>query len=139
MNNKQLHRLARIGAVAAMLLAGGCASSEIVPSSGPRPPTTPDKVSLYSHAPKKYEILGTVMIPVATDAHWDQSGNADAGFDRLKAAAAERGANGLLMEAPTGSYDNRVLAGYHGTFYQVPFRSNPRSAVAQAIWVLEEK
>jgi hypothetical protein len=70
---------------------------------------------------------------------WDERGDADAGFDRLKADAAARGANGLLLQAPAGAADARVLAGYKGDYYQVPLQTKPRAAVAQAIYVLEEK
>ena len=126
-----------IGAGAVM--SNGCAKSEVVRSTGPHTPTTPEQVKIYPKAPKKYEVLGTVTVPIGGDVRWDDRGDADAGFERLKAEAAKLGANGLLLEAPPGASEARVLAGYKGTYYQVPVKLNPRTAVAQAIWVVEEK
>ena len=57
------------------------------------------------------------------------------GFEKLKAAAAAVGANGLLFQN-TGGETLKVLAGYRGTFHAVPVREGkPNYAVAQAIYV----
>jgi hypothetical protein len=124
-----------------LALASGCASKpEVVASSGPRKATTPDQVKIYQKAPKKYEALGTVTVAPSDRVRWDERGNADEGFEQFKSQVAARGANGLLLEAPEGSgARRRILAAYKGEYYQVPVRDEPRSAVAQAIWVLEEK
>jgi hypothetical protein len=113
----------------------GC--SHVVPSSGPRSPTTPAQVSIYDKEPKKYEQLGTVEVPVGGDVRWDARGDATPGYEKLKTAAAARGANGILL-LPTENEKLKVLAGYRGTFYQVPIREGtPNIAVAQAIYVIE--
>ena len=121
-------------------LSPGCASkSKVAPSTGPRTPTTADQVKIYEKAPKKYEVLGAVTVAPSATVRWDERGNADAGFEQLKAQAATRGANGLLLQAESGSDpDGFITAGYKGTYYQVPVRDNPKSAMAQAIWVLKE-
>jgi opacity protein-like surface antigen len=128
-------------AVLAALLLSACSSSEVVPSSGPRSPTTAEQVKIYQKAPKKYEKLGVVTVSRAEGATWDERGDATAGFDILKRKAAALGANGLLLTVPEGGEEKRATAGYHGTYYQVPVKG-PRGSVeglAQAIYVLEEK
>jgi hypothetical protein len=115
----------------------GC-GSQVVPSTASHPPTDPSQVKIYPKQPKKYEVLGLVEVPVGGDVRWDNRGDANAGFEKLRAGAAARGANGLLMSDGAGNA-NMVLAGYRGTFYQVPIKlGTPNIAVAQAIYVLEE-
>ena len=117
----------------------GCQSTpEVVPSSGPRPPTSAGMVKIYEKAPKKYERLGNVTVSRAEGARTDNRGNAEVAFDTALGKAAALGANGLLLEATPGETTARATAGYRGTFYQVPFRGNPPTAVFQAIYVLKE-
>ena len=117
----------------------GCApKSEVVPSSGPRQPTSAGMVKLYEKPPKKYEILGTVTASREEGAKWDKHSNADAAFDTAIRKAAALGANGLLLTAIPGETDSRATAAYKGTFYQVPTKGNPPTAVFQAIYVHEE-
>jgi len=118
-------------------IAGCQATPEVVPVSGPHPPTTPEQVDIYQTGPKKYEVLAVLNVTVSPETQWDSNGNINDGFDRLKAEAAARGANGILLQASYGTYDYEVQAGYHGLFYNVPIRSTPKTAVFQAIWVLE--
>ena len=128
-------------AMTSLLPLGGCASKpEIVPSSGPRSPTSASQVTLYEKQPKKYEVLGSVTVSRAEGARWDEKGDANAAFDAAKAKAAALGANGLLMAANSGEYTYLATAGYHGKFYQVPVRGRQGAAVGvmQAIYVLEE-
>jgi hypothetical protein len=125
---------------AMVLVAAGCATKpEIVESSGPRPAAPPEQVKIYPRPPLRYERLGVVTVPATRDTPWDARGNADAGFDRLKEEAARRGANGLLLVVDRPEYYGRVLAGYHDTFYEVPYRLKPeKAAVAEAIYVHKE-
>ena len=128
-------------AVGVLLPLGGCASKpEIVPSSGPRTPTSAMQVKIYEKAPKKYEMLGTVTVTREEGARWDEKGDANAAFDTAKSKAAALGANGLLLSAAAGEFEYRATAGYHGKFYQVPVRGRQGAAVGvmQAIYVLEE-
>jgi hypothetical protein len=115
----------------------GCGST-VVPTTS-HPAITSDKVKIYTDTPKKYEILGTLSVPISADVHWDDKGNADAGFEQLKSAAAAEGANGILLIAPPGTTDVRVVVGYQGTMYQVPLKADPKTAIVQAIYVVEEK
>ena len=125
--------------VAVLLVSAGCSKPEVVPSSGPRAAISADQVMFYQKQPLKYEDLGTVMVSQAEGARWDQKGDANQAFDKLKAKAAAMGANGVLLEIPNSEFDRFATAGYHGTFYQVPIKgNNPGTAVAKAIYVLEK-
>jgi hypothetical protein len=127
--------------VAALLTAtfaggGGC-SSEVAPSAGTRPPTNPNDVQIYTKEPKKYERLGQVEVPIGGDVRWDANGDATPGFEKLKAAAAARGANGILL-LPGESKVESVLAGYRGKFYQVPLRrGTPSAVVVETVYVIK--
>jgi hypothetical protein len=127
-----------LGSVIALLLAGCASNPKVLPTTGPHPPTTPDQVQLYQAAPSEYEVIDVVYAPITPGVHWDDQGNADAGFDKLKADAAAVGANGLLLTAPPGTSDLTVIAGYHGMMFKVPIRSQPKAAVCQAIWVVKQ-
>jgi len=115
----------------------GCAS-EVVPSSGPRPPTDPAQVKFFEKEPRRYELLGNIEVPIGGDVHWDKRGEANAGMEQLKAQAAQRGANGVLL---MGDDPQMLKAGvsYKGQFYHVPIRSGkPDAAVGRAIYVLDQ-
>lgn len=126
-----------VSLVAATLAGGvGCSTSHVVQASGDRPPTSPKDVTLYTNEPKKYEKLGTVEVPVGGDVRWDSNGDATPGFEKLKAAAAAKGANGILLLP--GKSRESVVAGYKGKFYQVPLRrGTPNAVVAEAVYVIE--
>jgi hypothetical protein len=125
-----------LAAVMALIVVG--CQSEVVPNSGNHPPTTPAQVKFYQDPPKKYEVLGTVEVPVGGEVRWDEKGDATAGFEKLKSQAAALGANGVLL-ATDNPMTPRVGAGDNCTFYQVPLRTgNPSVAMAKAIWVLKE-
>jgi hypothetical protein len=124
--------------LAALIIVLGCKSHEVVPSSGKRAPTRAQDVKIYQKHPQKYERLGVVSVPVTPEIRFDEKGEANLGFDRLKQQAAARGANGILLVLADGGNDAMGTVGYHGTFYQVPLRSKPRTAMAEAIFVIEE-
>jgi hypothetical protein len=109
---------------------------EVVPSSGPRPPTSPDSVKIYQNKPSKYEDLGLLTLAITPDLGWDRNGDANAAFDRMKEQAAALGANGLLLDVDPSHYDILTQAGYHATFYQVPMKA--KTAFGEAIFVLKE-
>jgi hypothetical protein len=116
--------------------AGGC-GSHVVQPSGARAATDPKDVMIYTKEPKKYEELGSVEVPVGGDVKWDRNGDATPGFEKLKAAAAARGANGILLKVGGNDVES-VVAGYRGKFYPVPVRrGTPSVAVVPAIYVIE--
>jgi hypothetical protein len=132
----------KAGGLAAMILAGvmgaalpGCAP-EVLPATQ-HAPSTAESVMLYQKAPKKYENLGMISVPVTPDMKWDQNGDSTPGFDAIKAKAATLGANGVLLDAPRDQWDVMVTAGYKNSWYQVPVRANPKMAVATAIFVVD--
>ena len=116
----------------------GCASHTVVPSAGPRKPTSPQDVRVYQKHPKQYEQLGKVIVNVTPEMKWDERGDSTAGFEALKAQAAALGANGVLLTIPAADYEYLVTVGYQGTFYQLPMRREPRTIVAEAVFVLEQ-
>jgi hypothetical protein len=119
-------------------LLAGCSSPEVLPASGPHPVTLPVQVIIYQKQPMKYELLGTVNVPVTAEMKWDDRGDSTAGFEALQAKAAALGANGVLLMADHSLYDIEIGAGYKGTYYLVPVKKEPRTAIAQAIFVLEK-
>jgi hypothetical protein len=122
----------------ALFVLAGCASHEVVPSSGPRAATTPAQVKIYQDFPKKYEELKVINLTITPEMKLDERASADAAFEALKAQAAAAGANGILLKVDAGTYDFLVTAGCKGTFYQVPARRSPKTAVVKAIFVLDE-
>jgi hypothetical protein len=117
----------------------GCSSPEIVPSKGTRPPTSPEYIGIYQKEPRKYERLGLITQQVTPEMKFDDRGDSTKGFEALKAQAAKLGANGLLLKLPEGSYDFLVLAGYKGSYYQVPAnKGEPKTVMGEAIYVLEQ-
>jgi hypothetical protein len=114
----------------------GC-RSEVLQPQAPHPPSDPATIKLYQKEPRRYEDLGFVEWPGDLAATKDV--RADAVVRDLRAKAAERGANGLLLEAPPvrGSY--RVGAYYDEEYFLFPVRTRPANAVlARAIYVLKE-
>lgn len=131
-------RFLGVAAIVALALFGGCKSHEVVPSSGTRLPTNPEIVKIHQTFPRRYESLGIVTLPITPEVRWDERGESIVGIDRLKVSAAKLGANGLLLELPQGTYDVKTTVGYKGTFYQFPAKYNPKTVVAEAIYVLEQ-
>lgn len=139
-HRRPLVPLIALAMLALAVLDLGCASSgEVVPSKGPRPPTDPAYVAIYQKEPRKYEVLGQISQVVTPDMKWDEKGDSTAGFEKLKALAAEKGANGLLLKLPEGTYAYLVLAGYKGQYYQVPVKAGePKTVMGEAIYVIEQ-
>src|SRR5690349_16023140 len=128
-----------VRAACAVLFAAmaGCGPTVVPPTT--HAPTTPDQVNIYAAPPQEYQVLGMINVPISNDVRWDDKGDANLGFERLKAAAAAQGANGVLLVAPNDPLGAHVMAGYQGKYYQVPLQTNPKAAVAEAIWVVKEK
>jgi hypothetical protein len=127
-----------LAAFAAICLTACAPTTQVVQSSGPHAPTTPYDVHLYANPPKKYEILGNVSVEITSTLRWGESGDATPAFNALIVKAAALGANGLLFDQTAGGATFTAVAGYHGDFYEVPMYSNPTTATATAIWVLDQ-
>lgn len=133
-------RRAFIVVMLAACISGCGSSANPSVSTVVRPPTTPQSVKLYSEAPWKYEIIGDVE--VTERVQWGRDFALNTIIDGLKAKAAQRGANGLLLTLdPKENPSHYIVAGgyYNETFYQIPIRMKPsRAAVAKAIYVTKE-
>lgn len=121
-----------------VIVLAGCTTPEALPPSGPHPPVGGAQVRLYQKQPKRYEELAVISVSISPDMKMDDRGGADAAFDTMKAQAGALGANGLLLMVRPEKHDYTSTAGYHGDFYQVPMRRNPKAAVGLAVFVLEE-
>jgi hypothetical protein len=98
--------------------------------------TTPDQVRIYEKQPAEYEQLGTIEVEITPDMKLDENGAADKAYMALLQKAAAKGANGLLLWSPPGTYDIVVHAGYGKEWHQVPVKVKPtKTAIAQAIFV----
>ncbi len=119
------------------IMIAGC-SPEVLPPSGAHPPLLAENVKIYESQPSKYELLGTIEVPVTPEMKWDEKGDSTPGFKALLAKAAALGANGLLLRADANQHDVMVGVGFNDKYYQVPLRLQPKTAVAEAIFVLRE-
>jgi hypothetical protein len=121
-----------------LALLGPVSCSEVVTTSGPHPATTPGEVKIYTKPPGKYEILGTVTMPLAPDKNWEGDNDGTETIDNLKAQAAALGANGLLLAIDPKTYDYQLGLAYHNKNYNVPIKNNPRTAMADAIYMINK-
>jgi hypothetical protein len=121
--------------VAAVL--AGCAPT-VLPPSGPHAALATEQVKIYQNQPAKYELLGTIEVPVTAEMKWDEHADSTAGFLALKAKAGALGANGILLKVDENLYDIWVGAGFNGSYYLVPLRREPKTALAAAIYVIKE-
>ena len=119
-----------------MMVAGLCACApKVVQPTGPRPAIAPEAVTLYQQEPSHYEDLG--LIAVEADLMQERRHDAEMVGNALKAAAAARGANGVLMTVPAGEGFYRVGAFYRGSYFTFPSRLHPEKEVfGRAIYVL---
>jgi hypothetical protein len=130
-----MNHLALLALILLASLAPACAPKILQPA-GPRPPISPDSVTFHQTPPSQYEDWG--LIAVEGDLIHDRPHDANAIGDALKAAAAARGANGILLAVPPGQGFYRVGAFYRGIYYTFPARLHPERAVAaRAIHVPE--
>jgi hypothetical protein len=134
-----LHAI-RAGMMALVFVSAGLAgcSPEVLPPSGPHPALMADQIKIYQNEPAKYEVLGTLEVPVTAEMKWDDRGDSTPGFLAFKSKAAALGANGVLLMVDQKLYDLKVGAGFDRVYYLVPLRREPRTAFATAIFVVKE-
>lgn len=135
-NRRKQSAVVTILAGLAAVFLGGCAPVVLPPSQ--HAPSSPEQVKLYQKQPAKYESLATIMMPITPEMQWNDKMESVVGIDALKSRAAALGANGVLMTAQPGTFDVMATTGYHGSWYQVPVKDNPKRAVVQAIFVVSE-
>ncbi len=139
---------APILSIALVLVAGlsGCSTSSHVIVGTPRAPISPDDVRVYASPPKEYDEIA--WLQASSDGSWAVSdqGKTDVVIARLKAEAAQLGANGVLLQdigdrrsasvrtgAATGVGFGRTTI---GTGVSVPISGKGAGAVA--IYVIDE-
>ena len=127
----------RLSAVILAFFICGCAP-EVVPSSGPRPPRRLEEVRVYQKPPKKYEDLGVIEVQSTPEMSLNAQGHSPATFAVLKAAAAAKGANGVLLGDKHLDRDFTALVGDGTNGYHVPMRHDPPTVLGRAIYVIKE-
>lgn len=116
----------------------GC-GHEALPPSGPHDPVVPTAVKIYQDYPRKYELLGTITLPITPEYAWNSRGRADAAVANLRGQAGAMGGNGLLLMIDPEKFDYLQIAGVgKREWYRIPIRMNPDTAVADVIYVLKE-
>jgi len=134
-------RIQLCGVAGALLFLVGCAAKPIVVPATSHQAVSVDQVKIYDAEPYKYEMLGNVELPMTPEMKFNAKGEYDPAMDALKAAAAAKGANGLLLKMDTSEINGLAGVQYHGKFYQVGARHTPdgkKILVGKAIYVVEE-
>jgi len=136
--NLNLRSLTGVAFLTVLSLCGvaGCAPEALPPTQ--HAAISPDQVKIYTRRPSRYEALPVISAPVTSEMKWDENGDSNAAFDALKVKAAALGANGVLLEPEKGKHDLLVTVAYHGTWYQLPAKRDPKEVLGRAIWVAEE-
>jgi hypothetical protein len=84
--------------LAALTVVVGCASSHVL-TGKPRPPLSPDQVTVYvSPPPVQYEQIAILNTSSRGSFSFTAQGKTDKVIARLKEEAAKLGANGLLLQ-----------------------------------------
>jgi hypothetical protein len=127
---------------AVLLMAlSGCFWScgpEVLPATA-HAPLDPVQVKVYQAAPAKYEKLGTLTWTVkGPQQAWREDADGTPAFEDLRAQAAKKGANGILLVDEAHQEWMMVGARYQGKSYLLPLRKEPMTVAVEAIFVHEE-
>jgi hypothetical protein len=137
----KVSRTLLMAAISAVLLMACAPTTQVVPTTGNHPPTSPYQVGFYSNPPKQYEILGAVSVVITPELKWNDQGDATPAFNAMILQAAAMGANGIYFDQHANGAAFTAVAGYHGTFYTVPMHRDDNGtpiATATAVWVLQQ-
>jgi hypothetical protein len=83
---------------AALMLLAACAPASHVLVGKARPPIPAAQVTIYSHAPPKFEEIATLKASTKSAFNAGGQGTTDKVVERLKNEAAGLGANGIILE-----------------------------------------
>ena len=129
-------------AIYAALLTG-CASGSHVITGQAREPVESTEVKVYHTPPaQKHEVIGRVE--ASSTQGVTQQGRMDSAVETLKQEAAELGANGVIVDAPSrrgGGVSTNISTGVSGgssglrTGLGTGFTINPASVYGSAIYV----
>lgn len=89
--------LATLAMLSATLLAA-CASGSSILVGTPRPAIDPGLVRIYTSPPRKYEEVAVIEASSRNSLAFGAQAQTDKVIERLKAAAAALGANGVLLD-----------------------------------------
>lgn len=103
--------LAGVG-LAMLLLLGGCSTSSTVVTGETRAPTDPSTLQIYREVPPVFEEIGLVQANSKGAMAFTEQEKSDVAIERLKEAAAELGANGIILESMTDEYGGSFSLGF---------------------------
>jgi hypothetical protein len=104
-------------AVVAAAVVAGCAPSSHILVGTPRAPITPDQVKIYSHAPPVFDEIA--ILSASSKSAFEPGGQRamDKVIERLKAQAAQLGANGVILEGLTDAQTGSIGTGVGSESY----------------------
>jgi hypothetical protein len=105
----QILRAAVLGAATVLLTS--CASSHVLVGT-PRPPISPDQVTLYTQPPPKYEQIARLNSSSSGSFSFGAQAKTDAVIARMKKEAAKLGANGVLLQGIGDSQSGSIGTGF---------------------------
>jgi hypothetical protein len=97
-----------------VLLLAGCAASSHILTGTKRPPIDPAQVKLYSQPPVKYEEVAIIEASSRNSFAIGDQGKVNVVIERLKAEAAQLGANGVLLQMTGSETVGGVVTGFSG-------------------------
>jgi hypothetical protein len=100
--------------ISALTVLAGCASSHVLTGT-PRPPISPDQVTVYvSPPPVQYEQIAILNTSSRGSFSFTAQGKTDKVIARLKEQAAKLGANGLLLQNIEDRQSGSIGTGFGG-------------------------
>ena len=128
-----------------VLLLAGCTSTSKLMVGAARPALSPDQVQLYTAPPQHYQEIAVLETASGAFTYGEQN-KMDAVIAHLKAAAAQVGANGVLLQETASGYGGSSVGvggssghwgGSSGSSVGVGVSISPtqKHARAVAIWV----
>ena len=100
--------------LAALMALVGCASSHVITGT-PRPPISPDQVTVYVSPPQvRYEQIAILNTSSRGSFSFTAQGKTDKVIARLKEQAAKLGANGLLLQNIEDRQSGSIGTGFGG-------------------------
>jgi hypothetical protein len=87
----------RLGSLIALSILWGCTATEALVGH-PRAPISPDQVRIYLEAPARYDRIAILESTSQFSFALTPDGKTEAVVQRLKRAAAQLGANGILLQ-----------------------------------------
>ncbi|HWW20426.1 MAG TPA: hypothetical protein VNZ06_06445 [Steroidobacteraceae bacterium] len=100
-------------AITAVVALAACASSHVLVGA-PRPPISPDQVTIYTNPPAQYEQIAILNTSSRGSFALTAQGKTDKVIQRLKDEAAKLGANGVLLQGIGDRQSGSIGSGFGG-------------------------